>query len=114
MLDAHKHGMQVETNEQRLGHDMADIKPMPTLETHKMMAHDQSHDEKSCHGAGSHSGHDSKDCENHCMTCANHCSSSGIISAATEVQRAVQLLIGIRPGNTLIRSNLIYRPPINA
>jgi hypothetical protein len=75
--------------------------------------HHQSH---SMHG-GAHNEHDEhseEDCEEHCMSCSNHCSSLAVVSSQSRRYGQVRLLAATTAGLTSAHPELLFRPPIRA
>lgn len=75
--------------------------------------HHQSH---SMHGAAhdEHDGHSKEDCEEHCMSCSNHCSSLAVVSNQSERYGQVRFLATATAGLTSTHPELLFRPPIRA
>ena len=75
--------------------------------------HHQSH---SMHGGASdeHDGHSEEDCEEHCMSCSNHCSSLAVVSNQSKRYGQVRFLATGSAGLTSTHSELLFRPPIHA
>ena len=86
----------------------------------------QLHDSHSAHGAphaGDHHGHgthgddhdhDESDCEEHCMSCSNHCSSLAIVSNHSDSFQQSILRLAVAEGLVSNHSELLFRPPIRA
>ena len=78
--------------------------------------HHQSH---SMHGGAhdehdEHDGHSQEDCEEHCMSCSNHCSSLAVVSSQSKRYGQVRLLAATTAGLTSTHPELLFRPPIRA
>ena len=58
--------------------------------------------------------HGPEDCDDYCMNCSNHCSSTAIIPYASNTFELDRRFNRILTGNTLSRAYLLYRPPIFA
>lgn len=57
--------------------------------------------------------HDESDCEEHCLSCSNHCSTTVIGPSSQDQFDLKRLLDGVLPGVTLIsRLDTPFRPPI--
>jgi hypothetical protein len=70
----------------------------------------------SMHG-GAHNEHDEhseEDCEEHCMSCSNHCSSLAVVSSQSRRYGQVRLLAATTAGLTSAHPELLFRPPIRA
>lgn len=61
-----------------------------------------------------HDQHDAEDCDEHCLFCSSHCSSSGIASTATDFDSQRNLQACVVTGFKLTREYLLYRSPIHA
>lgn len=81
----------------KLGHDHAAM--MDSSQKQSMMdAHD----------------HGSEDCDDYCMNCSNHCSSTAIIPSSSSSFALDRKFSRTIAGNTFSRAYLLYRPPISA
>lgn len=58
--------------------------------------------------------HGSKDCDDYCMNCSNHCSSTAITSSSNSTFERDRKFNRTITGNTFSRAYLLYRPPIFA
>lgn len=58
--------------------------------------------------------HGPEDCDDYCMNCSNHCSSTVIISSSSSSFALDRKFNRTITGNTLSRTYLLYRPPISA
>ena len=61
-------------------------------------------------------GHDhgADDCDDYCMNCSNHCSSTAIIPSSNSTFELDRKFNRTITGNTLNRAYLLYRPPKSA
>ena len=57
--------------------------------------------------------HDEVDCEEHCLSCHNHCSSAAIVSSSQDSLVPAHLHTGFRSAAALNRIDLLFRPPIS-
>lgn len=90
----------------------------------KAHVHGEAHDSQSMphtshshkdHGislAVDHESHDEADCNEHCVSCANHCLNLGILSDSVMSSRLHSPLQGLESGNLRSYPDLLYRPPI--
>ena len=92
----------------------------PAAEGHHI--HDSHETRDARHGGDHHAhsmpvedhDHSEEDCEEHCMSCSNHCSSLAIVSNHVEgFQQSVQQL-AVADGLVSNHSELLFRPPIRA
>lgn len=85
---------------------------------------DDSHDHHSSHAHTTHMAHDleqidqnhehdDEDCNEHCVSCANHCSSLGILSDNFMLSDLTKQSQRFESGNLNSFSDLLYRPPIH-
>ncbi len=75
------------------------------------MAHDL---EQMDHQSHEHDGkHSEEDCNEHCVSCANHCSSLGILSDNFILSDLTKQSQRFESGNLNSFSDLLYRPPIH-
>lgn len=58
--------------------------------------------------------HSAEDCDDYCMNCSNHCSSTAIIPTLSHVFELDRKFTRTLTGNTFSRAYLLYRPPISA
>jgi hypothetical protein len=58
--------------------------------------------------------HGSEDCEDYCMNCSNHCSSTALIPSSGNIFELDRKFNRTITGNTLSRAYLLFRPPISA
>jgi hypothetical protein len=58
--------------------------------------------------------HGSEDCDDYCMNCSSHCSSTAIIPSSSSPFELDRKFDRIITGNTFSRAYLLYRPPIFA
>lgn len=58
--------------------------------------------------------HGSQDCDDYCMNCSNHCSSTAIIPSSSSTFERDRKFNRTISGNTFSRAYLLYRPPIFA
>ena len=65
-------------------------------------------------GHEGHDGHSEEDCEEHCMSCSNHCSSLAVVSNQSKRFGQVRLLAAATAGLTSTLPELLFRPPIRA
>lgn len=83
---------------------------------HGHMGHSNLQPQLDEHGAmhDSHGEHDEEDCNEHCVSCANHCSNLGIMSesiAPVDPGKQSQRFHSGSPSNHF---DLLYRPPIHS
>ncbi len=64
--------------------------------------------------ATGHESHDEADCNEHCVSCANHCSNLGILSDNVMLSGLPAQSSRLESGNLRSYSDLLYRPPICA
>lgn len=81
--------------------------PQPEHSHHQHMVDDASH------SGDQHADHDQEECNEHCVSCANHCSSLGILSDGFLLPDLARLLLASEPGILSNHSELLYRPPIH-
>ena len=84
----------------------------------------QHHDSHMNHGLQQHGDdhahsmhgedHNADDCEEHCMSCSNHCSSLALVSNHYSAFNQVRLQTTVAGGLVSNHSDLLYRPPIRA
>lgn len=79
---------------------------------HSQHADHQSHQ----HGERQHGGdqHGGEDCNDHCVSCANHCSSMAIPFDNFMLSDLSKQSQRFEPGNLNSFSDLLFRPPIHA
>ena len=66
------------------------------------------------HQSHEHDGkHNEEDCNEHCISCANHCSSLGILSDNFMLSDLTKQSQRFESGNLNSFSDLLYRPPIH-
>lgn len=58
--------------------------------------------------------HDAEDCDDYCMNCSSHCSSTAIPTSANDIIELDQKFNKILSGETSSRSYLLFRPPIRS
>lgn len=58
--------------------------------------------------------HSSEDCDDYCMNCSNHCSSTAITPSSSSTFEVDRKFHRTHTGNTFSRAYLLYRPPISA
>lgn len=58
--------------------------------------------------------HNVEDCDDYCMSCSNHCSSSGIVSSSKNSFERDREFEDFATAHTLSRAYLLFRPPIRA
>jgi len=58
--------------------------------------------------------HGPDDCDDYCMSCSNHCSSTAIIPSSSSTIEFDRRFNRTLTGGTLSRAYLLYRPPIFA
>ena len=61
-----------------------------------------------------HHEHDAADCEEHCASCTNHCSSLGIVTTTQDRIDTEGNVTGMLIGTPSNHFELLFRPPINA
>lgn len=62
----------------------------------------------------SHVGHDGEDCNEHCFSCVNHCSTMGILADSMSLRDLSKSQHSFESGNLSKYSDLLYRPPIRS
>lgn len=65
------------------------------------------------HNLDSHN-HSPEDCDDYCMSCSNHCSSSAIVSSSKNSFELDREFAELTSAHTLSRAYLLFRPPIRA
>ncbi|PCI76999.1 MAG: hypothetical protein COB20_09310 [SAR86 cluster bacterium] len=58
--------------------------------------------------------HGSDDCDDYCMNCSNHCSSTAILSSSNDIFELDREFHKTLAGDTSNRAYLLFRPPIRA
>lgn len=58
--------------------------------------------------------HDAEDCDDYCMNCSNHCSSTAIVPSSSNIFELDRKFNRTITGDTSSRASLLFRPPISA
>lgn len=58
--------------------------------------------------------HSDEDCDDYCMSCSNHCSSSAIVTSSKHDFELEREFEDLASAHTLSRAYLLFRPPIRA
>lgn len=88
----------------------ASLMPMDAMHQHHMPS--AASGQASAEDPGQAHDHREADCEEHCMSCSSHCSSTAIVSSSRYYFDPVQHLAGTLTGATSNRHELLFRPPI--
>jgi hypothetical protein len=108
-LQAHDHGSGQMS--QHIHHEM----PRDPSHQHHSSSHaSQAHAAHASSAAASHESHDEADCNEHCVSCANHCSNLGIQSDNVMLSGMPRQLLRFESGELRSLPDLPYRPPIHA
>lgn len=77
--------------------------------------HEQMHEEtEESQSSGHVYEHDSDDCDEYCMNCSNHCSSTAIVTTAAHPFMLNRKFSRAASANLSTRATLLFRPPIHS
>ncbi len=81
-------------------------------ESHGAHSHDSHTGTEEHHKKNSKTSHNDEDCNEHCVSCANHCSNPGILSHPISLTDLSKTQHGFESGTLSKHTDLLYRPPI--